>query len=380
VVTGLEPIRLGIIGGGPGSFIGEAHRVAARMDGRFRIIAGVVSSDSERSVRLGPAVGIPVNRAYPDVQTMLRSEGCRPDGIQAVAILSPNDTHHRFAVDVLRAGCHVLCEKPLANSLEDGQSIARAARQAGRIVALAHVYSGYPVVRQARAMVRDGDLGIIRLVQVEYVHGGAADESVPDDPKGPRGWKFIPGRIGPSQVLGDIGTHAHHLLRFVSGLEVDQVRADIGSIVPGRRIFDYAGVLMRLENGARGYLWTTRAAAGIENDLMIRLSGTRGSLEWRQESPQRLDFRPLDRPAELRTQGGPGTHGDSARLLRYRAGHPEGFLEALANIYAGFADAVAGRAARSLPTAEDGIEGLRFIDACLESNRHDGRWTFIGRK
>jgi predicted dehydrogenase len=380
-----RPIRLAVVGGGPDSFIGRTHRIAARLDGRYDIVAGVFSADPEKSKRSGLEMGLSGERCYPDVSSMLSSETGRTDGADAIAIMTPNDSHHPYSVAAMKAGFHVLCDKPLANSLEDAEELASIGRDSGLVLCLTHNYSGYPLVRQARAMVKNGDIGELRLVQVEYVHGGAADESIIDDPAGKRGWKFDKKISGPSLVLGDIGTHAHHLLRFVTGEEVTEVLADVGTIVPGRNVHDFAGVLLRMRGGAKGIFWTSRAAAGIENSLKIRVSGSKGTIEWWQELPQRLTYSPLGEPAQIRTANGPGTLLEAEFASRIPAGHPEGFLEAFANIYSDAAEAIAARIsgtrprreASSFPTANDGIEGLRFIRACLESSRDNHGWTRV---
>jgi len=381
-----RPIRLALIGGGPGSFIGATHRRAARLDGCYEIVAGVLSSKPAKAEAAGVDIGLAPDRAYPDVPTMLEAEQRRDEGAEAVAIMTPNDSHMRYAVAAMEAGYHVICDKPLATSVAEAEAVVAATRVSQRVCCLTHNYSGYALVRQARAMVEAGELGDIRLVQVEYVQGGNADEREPDDPSGHRGWKFDPAKTGPSLVLGDIGTHAHHLLRFIARTEVAAVAAEVGAVVPGRVVHDFAGALLRLDGGARGVLWVTQAAAGVENSLRIRVSGTRGSLEWSQETPQRLHVYPLGQPAEVRTANGPGSHRASTRVCRVAAGHPEAFLAAFATIYTDAAELIAAAITntepdplvRWVPSAEDGLIGLRFIEACLASAERGGAWTAVG--
>jgi predicted dehydrogenase len=376
-------LRLAVVGGGPGSFIGATHRTAARLDDRYEIVAGVFSSDPEKSKRTASELGLPAERTHGTVETMLDGERARDDGADVVAIMTPNDTHYRYAMAALERGLDVICDKPMTNTLEHAASLEAKARETGLVFCLTHNYTGYPMVRQARAMVAAGELGTIRLLQVEYVQGGKADESKPD-PVGP--WRFDPARGGPSLVMGDIGSHAHNLVRYVTGLEVAAVSAEIGSIVPGRRVHDYGGALLRMEGGARGVFWVTQAAAGIENGLRLRVSGTKGTLEWHQETPQRLSFRPLGRPAERRTPNGPGTLPLARRASRLKAGHPEGFLEAFANLYTDAAEVIAARRsgseadplARTFPTAFDGLMGVRFLMRALESSAAGGRWVACG--
>ncbi len=380
-----RPVRLALIGGGPGSFIGRMHRTAARLDGRYEIVAGVLSSKPEKAKAAGCEIGLDEERSYGDVPTMLAAEKARKDGADAVAIMTPNDSHVPYSLAAMEAGFHVICDKPLTNSVAEAETLVEAVKKRNKVFCLLHNYSGYPLVRQARAMVEAGELGEIRLVQVEYVQGGKADESKKDDPTAHRGWKYNPKISGPSLVLGDIGTHAHHLMRFITRREVAELAAEVGAVVPGRIVHDFAGALLRLEGGARGVFWVTQAAAGMENSLKIRVSGNKGSLEWWQEIPQRLNFHPLGLPAQVRTGNGPGSYPASSRLCRVPAGHPEGFPEGFGNIYSDAAEVIAARIAGREPdplalwhpTAEDGLAGMKFTMACLESAQNGGRWTAL---
>ena len=375
-------LRLAVIGGGPGSFIGAMHRTAARIDDRYELVAGVLSSDPERSRAAAAAIGIDPDRAYGEAGELLAAEAGRADGADVVAIMTPNDSHHIYAVDALRHGFDVICDKPLANTLDQANEVLAAVESTGLVLCLTHNYTGYPMVRQARAMVQDGQLGVIRLVQVEYVQGGKAAEDDPD-PDGELPWRYDPVRGGPSLVMGDIGTHAHNLVRFVTGLEVTEVAAEVGHIVPNRLVDDFAGAMLRFDNQARGSFWVTQAAAGVENCLRLRVSGTRGTLEWMQETPTRLDVKPLAAPAEVRTPNGPGTLPLSARASRIVAGHPEGFHEGFANVYSDAAEAIAARRsgrpadplALHFPTAGDGVRGVAFVEATIASSANGGVWT-----
>ncbi len=375
-------LRLGVVGGGPGSFIGGTHRQAARLDDRWEIVAGALSSDPEKSKAQGREIGLSPERSYASAPEMLEAERGRADRIDAVAIMTPNDSHFRYASLALRAGFDVICDKPMTNTLEEAEALLRLVVETGRIFCLTHNYTGYPMVRQAKAMVEAGRLGVIRLVQVEYVQGGKAKED--DPPPGPgQPWRFDPVRGGPSLVLGDIGTHAHNLLRFVTGLEIEELAAEVGTVVPGRRVHDFAGALLRLEGGARGSFWVTQAAAGVENCLGIRVSGTLGSLEWMQEVPQVLHFKPLDAPAQVLSPNGPDSFPLAIRSTRLVKGHPEGFPGAFANIYSDVAEAIAARIAGLepdplalyFPDAGDGLAGLRFVSAMMESSGKGGAWT-----
>ena len=373
-------LRLAVIGGGPGSFIGAMHRQAARLDDRYELVAAALSSDPDRSRAAGQAIGMTPDRCYPSGQALMDAEAARPDGAEVVAIMTPNDSHFTFAMQALERGMDVICDKPMTNTLEDATALHQRVQDTGLVFCLTHNYTGYPMVRQAKAMVMAGQLGEIRLVQVEYVQGGRAKA-------GParRAWKDDPVRGGPSLVMGDIGTHAHNLLRFITGLEVAQVAAELGTSVPNRVTDDYAGAMLRMSNGARGVFWVTQAAAGVENGLRIRVSGSLGSLEWHQEHPQVLQFKPLGEPAQVRTPNGPGTLPLAARASRIVAGHPEGFHEAFANLYTDTADAVAARRSGKtadplslhFPNATDGLQGIRFVAAAVASSHNQGAWTSV---
>lgn len=374
-------LRLAVIGGGPGSFIGAMHRQAARLDDRYELVAGVLSSKPERARQAGTEIGLPTDRIHTDVLTLLDAEAARPDGADVIAIMTPNDSHFEYATAALDRGFDVICDKPMTNTLAEAEALHQKVLESELIFCLTHNYTGYPMVRQAKAMVETGELGTIRLVQVEYVQGGKADEnaSIPADNLP---WRYDPERGGPSLVMGDIGTHAHNLVRFITGLEVAEVAAEVGTIVPGQVVHDYAGALLHFDNGARGNFWVTQAAAGVENCLRIRVSGSRGSLEWMQELPQVLTFKPLKGPAQTRTPNGPGTLPLAARSSRIVAGHPEGFHEGFANIYSDAAEAIAARRAGVdadplalyFPNSWDGLLGVRFVDRVIASSAANGQW------
>jgi predicted dehydrogenase len=374
-------LRLAVIGGGPGSFIGAMHRQAARLDDRYEVVTGILSSDPEKSKKASLELGMSPDRLYSSVQEMLDGEASRKDGVDVVAIMTPNDSHYEYSMSALDHGFDVICDKPMTNTLQEAETLHKKVQETGLVFCLTHNYTGYPMVRQAKAMVEDGQLGTIRLIQVEYVQGGKADEEKPVPSVLP--WKYDPARGGPSLVMGDIGSHAHNLTRFISGLELAEVAAEIGTIVPGRLVHDFAGALLRFENGARGNFWVTQAAAGVENCLRIRVSGTKGSVEWMQEFPQALTFKPLHGPSQNRTPNGPGTLPLSARSSRIVAGHPEGFHEGFANLYSDAAEAIsarrAGKEANPLalyfPNSRDGLLGVRFVNSVIESSKANGKWT-----
>ncbi|HEU0292069.1 MAG TPA: Gfo/Idh/MocA family oxidoreductase [Anaerolineales bacterium] len=374
-------LRLAVIGGGPGSFIGAMHRQAARLDDRYEIVTGILSSDPMRAKKAGLEIGIAPDRLYENVEEMLNAESARKDGADVIAIMTPNDSHYEYAVASLNHGFDVICDKPMTNALDEAEALHKKVQETGLVFCLTHNYTGYPMVRQAKAMVEQGEVGTIRLIQVEYVQGGKADEDkkIPEDALP---WRYDPVRGGPSLVMGDIGTHAHNLVRFISGLEVEEVAAEVGSIVPGRKIHDFAGALLRFENGARGSFWVTQAAAGVENCLRIRLSGNRGSLEWMQEFPQVLTYKPLHGPSQNRTPNGSGTLPLAAHSSRIVAGHPEGFHEGFANIYSDAAEAISARRSGNkanplalyFPNSKDGLLGVRFVNSVIESSKANGKW------
>jgi predicted dehydrogenase len=378
-------LRLAVIGGGPGSFIGGMHRQAARLTDCYDLVAAAVSTRPERAFEGGKALGLPEDRIFNDGLELIKTEASRTDGAEIIAIMTPNDSHFLYAAAALKAGMDVICDKPMTNTIEEAEKLVGIVKETNRIFRLTHNYTGYPMTRQARAMVEAGEIGEIRLIQIEYVQGGKADESAPD-PQGTNApWRYRTDKGGPSLVMGDIGTHAHNLIRYVTGMEVKEVAAEAGAIVPGRVIHDYTGALLKMENGARGSFWVTQAAAGVENSLQFRISGTKGSLEWGQEIPQRLFFKPLGRPAEIRTPNGPGTLPLSAYASHIVAGHPEGFPDGFANIYRDAAEAVAAKRAGSSPRPEaltcpdekDGLAGLRFVHAVLKSSADKSSWTEV---
>ncbi|MDH3707765.1 MAG: Gfo/Idh/MocA family oxidoreductase [Acidimicrobiia bacterium] len=375
-------LRLAVIGGGPGSFIGAMHRAAARLDDRYELVAGALSSDPDRSRQACFELGLDPSRSYGSGAELIEAEAARDDGADVVAVMTPNDSHHPLALATLDAGFDLIIDKPLTNTFAEAIDVLDAVRVTGLICCLTHNYTGYPMVRQARAMVADGMLGDIRLVQVEYVQGGKArpatfdaDQALP--------WRYDPVRGGPSLVMGDIGTHAHNLLRFITGREVAELAAEVGTIMPGGTVHDYAGAMLRLDNGARGSFWVTQASAGVENCLRIRVSGAEGSLEWEQERPTALTFKPLDGPVQLRTPNGPDTSPLAARSSRIVAGHPEGFHEGFANLYTDAAETIAARRAGvdsdplavEFPDAEDGAMGVAFVEAAIASDAVGGAWT-----
>jgi predicted dehydrogenase len=376
-------VRLGMIGGGEGAFIGAVHRMAARLDDRYEFVAGALSADAEKARRSGLALGLDPARAYPDYAAMIRGEANRPDGIEAVAIVTPNHMHAPPATACLAAGLHVICDKPLAASLDEGLALRALARDSGRIFAVTYNYTGYPMVRQARAMIAAGALGPLRLVQVEYVQDWL---STPLEETGHKqaAWRTDPARSGKGGAIGDIGTHAFNLAEFVTGLTVESLCAELTHFIPGRRLDDNAQILLRLSGGARGSLWATQVAPGHENGLRLRVYGEKGGMEWRQEDPNVLRVAMLGEAPRLVTRGSSAAVPDATRVTRIPAGHPEGYLEAFATLYGEIATAIHARRQGVavppeviFPGIEDGLRGMAFVEAAVRSSERGAHWEDV---
>ncbi len=372
-------IRLGMVGGGRGAFIGAVHRIAARLDDQYELVAGSFSSDPDRAAASAADLG--VARSYASFADMAAKEARRKDGIEAVAIVTPNHMHAPVALQFLKRGIHVICDKPLTHNLAEAKKLAKAASDSGVIFALTHNYTGYPMVRQAQAMVAAGELGDIRLVQVEYAQDWLA-EPIEQTGQKQADWRTDPARSGAGGATGDIGTHAFNLANFVTGLTLDSLSADLQSFVAGRRVDDNAHVMLRYQGGARGMLWCSQVAAGLENGLRLRVFGTKAGLSWEQENPNYLQVTPLGAPQYRLSRGGAGTGEAAARMTRIPSGHPEGYLEGFANIYAEVARAIIARrtgaamdSATIFPSLREGLEGVAFVDACLRSSAKNAAWV-----
>jgi predicted dehydrogenase len=375
-------LRLGVIGGGSGSFIGPVHRTAARLDDNFEIVAAVLSSNADKSRKEGVALGIAADRAYGSADEMFAREKARADGMEVVAIMTPNDSHYPLAVAALDAGLDIIADKPLTTKLDDALDLVKRVRASGLVFCQTFNYTGFPLVRQARAMVRDGDLGDVRMVHVQYVqgHNAALTRGEQGDPPG--NWHFRPERVGASLILGDIGSHAHHMASFVANQPFAKVMADVATVVPGRNADDHAGILFCLENGAPGVMWVTQAGAGAVHGLYFRVFGARGGLEWFEETPNQLFHSRLGAPALTFERAGPGLKPEALRTQRIGIGHPEAYQEAFAVLYADAAEAIVARKmgekpnklALDFPTVEDGARTMKFIAAALESSR-TGAWV-----
>lgn len=377
-----RPLRLGMVGGGRDAFIGAVHRIASRLDGRYELVAGALSSDPEKARASAADLGLPAERAYGSFAEMAEMEAARDDRIDAVAIVTPNHAHFPVAKAFLESGIHVICDKPMTTTLEDAEALAALVRETGLVFGLTHNYTGHPLVRQAREMIAAGEIGRVRVVQAEYAQDWLATRLEETGQKQAE-WRTDPARSGPAGCLGDIGTHAFNLARFMTGQPVESLAADLHTFVEGRPLDDNAHILLRFAGGAKGMLWSSQVAAGNENALRIRIYGETGGLEWAQENPNLLRYTPLGEAPRTLTRAGPGLGAAAERATRIPAGHPEGYLEAFAQLYADLAEQIAAHIqgrdpapeAGLVPSVEDGVEGVRFIAQAVESSRRGGEWV-----
>ncbi|MEM8766572.1 MAG: Gfo/Idh/MocA family oxidoreductase [Pseudomonadota bacterium] len=377
-------LRMGMVGGGEGAFIGAVHRMAAELDGEIELVCGAFSSDPERSRRSGEALyKLAPERSYENYQALFAGEAARPadDRMDFVTIVTPNHLHFDVARAALEAGFHVVCDKPLTHRLEDAHVLAEVAIASGRLFCLTHNYTGHPMVREARALVTSGALGAVRRVNCEYLQGWLADAEERSGNKQAE-WRTDPDRAGAAGCFGDIGSHGQNLLEYVTGEIVTEVAAELTSWVDGRALDDDGNVLLRLSGGGRGVLSASQIAVGEENNLTLRVYGERGGLSWSQQEPNTLVLRWPDRSVEIRRTGGPGTGAASVAATRLPAGHPEGYLEAFAVLYRNFAAAMRAQAAGDrvsgdYPGIEDGVRGMRFIEAVVKSSAAGGSWISV---
>ncbi|MGH7067025.1 MAG: Gfo/Idh/MocA family protein [Acetobacteraceae bacterium] len=378
-----RPLRLGVIGGGPGAMIGPMHRRAAVLDGRFAIAAGVLSAAPERARQAGLTIGLAAGRAYGTSEEMLEREAARADGIEAVSIMTPNASHHRLAAAAIERGLDVIIEKPLVNTVPEANDLLDRVQRAGTILCVTHPYAAYPMIREARALIGAGSLGAVRAVEVSYLSGGLA-RRLEETADGVRRWRLDPEISGPSLVLGDLGTHAHHLLSFVLDEPPFEVRAELTTLVPGRLVHDHAELAVRFRSGARGRIGLSQAATGQTNAILLRVIGERASLEWRHAQHAELTVMPSDGPRQTRQAGAAYLSADAKNAVRLgRTGHPEGLLEAFANLYSEAALAIAARRSgktapghRLFPDVLDGARGVWFAAAAIASNQDEHRWKY----
>ncbi|WP_422375378.1 Gfo/Idh/MocA family protein [Roseibium sp.] len=374
--TQTRPIRLGMVGGGKDAFIGAVHRIASRIDGAYELVAGALSSTPEKALESGRALGLKEDRIYGSFADMAKREARLKDGIEAVAIVTPNHMHYPAAKEFLKRGIHVICDKPLTSTLADAKKFVKAAESSDALFFLTHNYTGYPMVRQAREMVAKGDIGTLRVVQVEYPQ----DWLTVEQNNKQADWRTDPARTGLGGSTGDIGTHAFNLAAFITGETPESLAADLQSFVPGRQVDDNGHVMLRYASGARGMLWCSQVAPGNENNLKIRVYGDKGGLEWHQEDPNYLHYTPFGAPKQILTRGGAGMLDSIGSATRIPPGHPEGYLEGFANLYKDAAEAIRahsqGKNTETLvPGIGDGLSGVRFIDACVRSSAKNAAWV-----
>lgn len=375
---------MGMIGGGRGAFIGAVHRMAAALDGQIELVCGAFSSDPERSRLSGEDLFLDPARVYGSYTEMITQEAALPAEVRMdmVAIVTPNHVHFPPAKMALQHGFHVVCDKPLCFNLEEAHELVRLVEETRLLFALTHNYTGYPMVKQARAMIAAGELGDIRKVVVEYPQGWLSTKLEDTDQK-QADWRTDPKRSGIAGAMGDIGTHAENLAEYITGLQITELCADLTAFVPGRALDDDGNVLLRFDNGAKGVLHASQISAGEENDLNIRVYGTKGGLHWRQMEPNTLTVRWLDRPVELRRTGVGELYPAAAAAARIPAGHPEGYLEAFANIYRNVAHCLQARLQgktpdaihQDFPTVHDGLRGMQFIEKVVASSKSETKWT-----
>ena len=376
-----KKIRLGLVGGGIGAFIGEVHRIAARLDDRYELVAGAFSSEPRRAADSAAELKIDPARSYSSFEEMAKKESKLRQGIEVVSIVTPNHLHCPAAKAFLKAGIHVICDKPLSTTLEDAEEVESLVKESGLIFAITYNYSGYPMVRHAREMVASGKLGNIRVIQVEYAQDWLATNI---EAKGQKqaAWRTDPELAGAGGSIGDIGTHAFHLAEFISGLEAKSLLADLDTFVSGRKLDDNANILLHYSNGAKGMLWSSQVASGQENALRIRLFGDKGGLEWAQEDPNYLHYTQLGESHQVLTRGGHGLAEAAVSATRTPAGHPEGFLEGFANLYRDIADMIeANRTGKSVttlvPDVTDGVKGIRFVEKAVNSSAAGSIWQHL---
>ena len=377
----MDKIKLGMVGGGEGAFIGEVHRIAARMDERFHLCAGALCSDPDRSLKSALDLGLPKDRSYSDYKEMAISESQRDDGINFVSIVTPNHLHHPIAKTFLEVGINVICDKPMTMNSVEAQELIDISESSDLIFAVTYNYSGYPLIREAREIIKKGELGSIRIIKVEYIQDWLT-EPIEKTGQKQASWRVDPKKSGIGGSIGDIGTHAFHLAHFVTQQLPNKISADLSCFVEGRELDDNAHILMRYESGAKGMIWSSQVAPGNENNLKMQIYGEKGGLIWQQENPNELILNLLNQPSRRLTRGSSFVGNQSARLTRIPAGHPEGYLEGFANIYREVADEFSAKISGKpiskdilYPTSKEGLYGVSFIEAAIESNSKDSVWA-----
>lgn len=374
----MVPLKLGMVGGGQGAFIGGVHRMASRLDGCFDLVAGAFASDPARAHASAAELGVSADRSYADYQTMATAEAARADGIDVVSIVTPNHLHGPIAEAFLANGIHVICDKPMTATLAQAESLLAVAKQSNAHFFLTHNYTGYPLIRQAREMVGEGVLGDIRIVQAEYLQDWLSSAPAPDNKQA--AWRTDPKQSGGG-AIGDIGTHAYNLASFVTGLPAQKLSATLATHVEGRLVDDDARVTLQFEGGARGYIWASQVAIGNENNLTLAIYGTKASIRWAQENPNVLWLTPVGGAPQMITRGSAVASPAAAAVTRIPAGHPEGYLEAFATLYREAAQVISANGVTDQDSTvigiTQGMEGVRFVDACIRSSHDGAAWIAL---
>ena len=372
-----KKIRIGFIGGGANSFIGYTHRLAARFDNRFDFVAGVFSKDIKKSILFGTSLGLEKDRCYKNYKEMALKESQRDDGIEALGIMTPSGDHYKIAKPFIENKVHIVCDKPLTATIKDAEKLKKLVEKNKIIFALTHNYSSYPMLREAKEIIKKGKIGNINLINVEYPQGYTVDVKKKNEKKTLK-WRLDKNLSGPSMILSEIGTHAYHLLRYVTGLEVDELSAEVNSLSSEITVDDNAFVIMRMNNSARGMIWVSSAATGGENGLKIRVFGNKGAVEWFQDDPNNLKFTEINKPLKIITRASSSVSKFSLTSSRLAAGHPEGFFEAFANIYTEFAEAIHKKIFKksefTFPNIEDGLRGIKFVFTAKKSSNNNAKW------
>ena len=372
-----KKIRIGFIGGGANSFIGYTHRLAARFDNRFDFVAGVFSKDIKKSILFGTSLGLDKDRCYKNYKEMALKESQRDDGIEALGIMTPSGDHYKIAKPFIENKVHIVCDKPLTATIKDAEKLKKLVEKNKIVFALTHNYSSYPMLREAKEIIKKGKIGDINLINVEYPQGYTVDVKKKNEKKTLK-WRLDKNLSGPSMILSEIGTHAYHLLRYVTGLEVDELSAEVNSLSSEITVDDNAFVIMRMNNSARGMIWVSSAATGGENGLKIRVFGNKGAVEWFQDDPNNLKFTEINKPLKIITRASSSVSKFSLTSSRLAAGHPEGFFEAFANIYTEFAEAIHKKILKksefTFPNIEDGLKGIKFVFTAKKSSNNNAKW------
>ena len=372
-----KKIRIGFIGGGPNSFIGYTHRLSARFDNRFEFVAGVFSKDIKKSIKFGMSLGLDKDRCYKNYKEMALQESKRDDGIEAIGIMTPSGDHYKIAKPFIENKIHIICDKPLTATIKDAEKLKKLVEKHKILFALTHNYSSYPMLREAKEIIKKGKVGKINIINVEYPQGYTVGVKKQNEKRTLK-WRLDKNLSGPSMILSEIGTHAYHLLRYVTGLEVHELSAEVNSLSSEISVDDNAFVIMRLKNNARGMIWVSSAATGGENGLKIRVYGNKGAIEWFQDDPNNLKFTEINKPIKIITRASNSVSAFSLSSSRLAAGHPEGFFEAFANIYTEFAEAIHTKNFKQsnfkFPNIEDGLKGIKFVFAAKKSSKNNSKW------